>query len=235
MQLLHSLLHSQCSPGNMESPDEPEGFEVILRGAGVLDGASLRCRLRPRQVAKPARTLVAAFCKFGASRGAALDPGALGLRLADGRAAPLDGAVGALGLGPGAVLDVVAAARPPPPVLVLLAVCERGAAVVDANVRFFLRHGVAGAPGYGAHFDVCVVANGGASPGLRAALAALEPPPRLVERANARAGNKHMQQDCNFSHGFDVLSPLSGKNSPRETDPSKNQPKRPRFDRAREV
>ena len=60
----------------------------------------------------------------------------------------------------------------------------------------------AGAPGYGAHFDVCVVANGGASPGLRAALAALEPPPRLVERANARAGNKHMHQDFNFFARF---------------------------------
>ena len=39
---------------------------------------------------------------------------------------------------------------------------------------------------------------------------------------------------CMCLHGFDILSSLFEKNSPRENDSSKNQPKRLRFDRARE-
>ena len=40
---------------------------------------------------------------------------------------------------------------------------------------------------------------------------------------------------CMDSHGFDIVLSLSQKNSPRENDPSKHQPKRLRRDRAREV
>jgi hypothetical protein len=38
-----------------------------------------------------------------------------------------------------------------------------------------------------------------------------------------------------YSHGFDIRLSLSEKHSPRANDSSKNQPKRRRFDRDREV
>jgi len=66
--------------------------------------------------------------------------------------------------------------------LVLLAVCERGRAVIDDNISFFLAHGCGA--GYGVSFDVCVIANGHASPALSDKLNAVKPSPRLIEREN---------------------------------------------------
>ena len=52
-----------------------------------------------------------------------------------------------------------------------------------------------------------------------------------------RAGHKNDQNDFNrkYSHGFDTFFSPSKENFPRESDPSKSQPKRLRCDRAREV
>ena len=168
-----------------------QALAIILKGEGACGDVALRCRLPPGRLEKPVGTLVAAFCKHRTG----LDESRLRVRLSDGRVPSLEVPISSLGLEPDAVVFVGDArseappAKPPPPppprVLVLYAVCERGQEVIDVNVRFFLRHGVEAAAGYGDDFDVCVVANGGASPKLRSALSALRPPPRLVERDNA--------------------------------------------------
>ena len=67
---------------------------------------------------------------------------------------------------------------------------------------------------------------------------------RAPEVAAARPGQHYAGQEtklfdttsiCMFLHDFDIVLSLSQKNPPRENDPSKNQPKRLRCDRAREV
>ena len=77
-----------------------------------------------------------------------------------------------------------------------------------------------------AHFGACPVAS---RDGYRDAVLC------ALRHVTKPGGKQSYATRLQYSHKFDIVSLRSEKNPPRENDPSKHQPKRPRRDQAREV